>query len=314
MTRLRRRRTRVPCSARTCVRRPPLSCAHCACTVKARRAGPTPPTETTRRAACGGCAPHQRIPGHLPGGDRVLLGRRAAHRAGVAVLDAGRRARVRRPAGPADGRTAPAVGVPGTAGSARLGRRADGGLGAGRRAAGAAADPGPYARPLGHPPGSRLLPLPRGGRRGGGAGLGGPAGRGRGPGTGVGGTRPPGGRGRNPPVGGGRGTAPVDAAHPYNADHDGLWHEVRRLLRVHRYAREALGEDVARPAAAGEALDRHRDAAEAATASATAARTPRIAPATAYALGVLHADQRHEVEAARLAFQHLWLPEPAVTP
>lgn len=104
------------------------------------------------------------------------------------------------------------------------------------------------------------------------------------------------------------------APSPYNADHDGLWHEVRRLLRVHRYAREALGEDVSRPAAAGEALDRHRDAAEAAAASATAARTPRIAPATAYALGVLHADQRHEVEAARLDFQHVWLREPAVTP
>ncbi|MFD8891093.1 CHAD domain-containing protein [Streptomyces sp. NPDC059566] len=101
---------------------------------------------------------------------------------------------------------------------------------------------------------------------------------------------------------------PADAAHPYNADHDGPWHEVRRLLRVHRYAREALGEDVTRSAAAGEALDRHRDAAEAATASATAARTPRIAPATAYALGVLHADQRHEVEAARLEFRHVWLP------
>ncbi|MER6201925.1 CHAD domain-containing protein [Streptomyces sp. NPDC001586] len=113
-----------------------------------------------------------------------------------------------------------------------------------------------------------------------------------------------------PPRGGSTQAAPS----PYNADHDGLWHEVRRLLRVHRYAREALGEDVSRPAAAGEALDRHRDAAEAAAASATAARTPRIAPATAYALGVLHADQRHEVEAARLDFDHLWLREPAVTP
>ncbi|MFD9083026.1 CHAD domain-containing protein [Streptomyces erythrochromogenes] len=112
-----------------------------------------------------------------------------------------------------------------------------------------------------------------------------------------------------PPIGG------CEAApSPYDADHDGLWHEVRRLLRVHRYAREVLGEDVTRPAAAGEALDRHRDAAEAAAASATAARTPRIAPATAYALGVLHADQRHEVEAARADFQHLWLREPAVTP
>ncbi|WP_419996072.1 CHAD domain-containing protein [Streptomyces boninensis] len=55
-------------------------------------------------------------------------------------------------------------------------------------------------------------------------------------------------------------------------------------------------------------LDRHRDAAEAAAAAAAAAQTPRIAPATAYALGVLHADQRHEVEAARFAFGRLWTP------
>ncbi|MGW6296574.1 CHAD domain-containing protein, partial [Streptomyces sp. NPDC055058] len=61
--------------------------------------------------------------------------------------------------------------------------------------------------------------------------------------------------------------------------------------------------------AAGEALDRHRDAAVAAAAAAQAARTPRIAPATAYALGVLHADQRHEVEAARYAFQRCWRTE-----
>ncbi|MFG2880499.1 CHAD domain-containing protein [Streptomyces sp. NPDC048337] len=110
---------------------------------------------------------------------------------------------------------------------------------------------------------------------------------------------------------------PAEDEHPYNADHDGLWHEVRRLLRVHRYAQEALGEDVTRLEIAGEALDRHRDAAEAAGASATAARTPRIAPATAYALGVLHADQRHEAEAARLTFRHVWLPAPVpsgVTP
>ncbi|MFG2986744.1 CHAD domain-containing protein [Streptomyces sp. NPDC048258] len=112
----------------------------------------------------------------------------------------------------------------------------------------------------------------------------------------------------------------AEGTHPYNADHDGRWHEVRHLLRVHRYAREALGDDVTRAAAAGEALDRHRDAAEAAAASATAARTPRIAPATAYALGVLHADQRHEVEAARFDFRQIWLPAPlassggAVTP
>ncbi|MFF6999461.1 CHAD domain-containing protein [Streptomyces sp. NPDC008313] len=123
----------------------------------------------------------------------------------------------------------------------------------------------------------------------------------------------------------------LTAGHPYNAEalvhglspdtaphpQDAPWHQVRLLLRLHRYALEALHDD--RPASgphgggplrhAGEALDRHRDAAEAAAAAASAARTPRIAPATAYALGVLHADQRHEVEAARFAFQQSWLKE-----
>lgn len=108
------------------------------------------------------------------------------------------------------------------------------------------------------------------------------------------------------------------AAHPYNADalalaagesQDTPWHQARLLLRLHRYACEVLhaGTDPD-PVLyeAGRALDRHRDASEAAAAAATAARTPRIAPATAYALGVLHADQRHEVEAARFAFQRAW--------
>ncbi|RPF46516.1 CHAD domain-containing protein [Streptomyces sp. Ag109_G2-6] len=104
----------------------------------------------------------------------------------------------------------------------------------------------------------------------------------------------------------------TDTSAPYSAHADAAWHEVRRLLRVHRYAREALGEEAPRLAAASEALNQHRDAAEAATASATAARTPRIAPATAYALGVLHADQRHAVEASRLTFHTLW--EPAAVP
>ncbi|MGW5677652.1 CHAD domain-containing protein [Streptomyces sp. NPDC003860] len=115
------------------------------------------------------------------------------------------------------------------------------------------------------------------------------------------------------------------AGHPYNADalvyglapapaeeaQDAPWHQVRRLLRLHRYALEVLvplrpnaTADVL--ARAGRLLDRHRDAAEAAEAAAAAARTPRISPATAYALGVLHADQRHEVEAARFAFQDVW--------
>ncbi|MFJ2658254.1 CHAD domain-containing protein [Streptomyces sp. NPDC087460] len=118
------------------------------------------------------------------------------------------------------------------------------------------------------------------------------------------------------------GLSPDPASHPQDAP----WHQVRLLLRLHRYALEALaGADAAdagdpggvvdvRLLAAGEALDRHRDASEAAAAAAQAARTPRIAPATAYALGVLHADQRHEVEAARYAFQHSWRKEPIRLP
>lgn len=146
------------------------------------------------------------------------------------------------------------------------------------------------------------------------------------------------------------------AAEPVPQSQDAPWHQVRLLLRLHRYAREVLfgacqqateasvafhdagardgrgtpreRAQEARPAEAahgtsapgtdridlrlaeaGLALDRHRDASEAAAAAAAAARTPRIAPSTAYALGVLHADQRHEVEAARFAFQDIWLQE-----
>lgn len=114
------------------------------------------------------------------------------------------------------------------------------------------------------------------------------------------------------------------AGAPYNAEalsrslaaearQDAAWHQVRVLLRLHRYAYDVL-EPLGRYAAEGDprlvpacaALDGHRDAAEAAAAAASAAATPRIAPATAYALGVLHADQRHEVEAARFAFGRLW--------
>lgn len=117
------------------------------------------------------------------------------------------------------------------------------------------------------------------------------------------------------------------AAHPYNADavqaslgaeltadlQDAPWHQVRILLRLSRYAAEVSGPeddgtDRQRLADAARLLERHREAAESAAAVASAARTPRIAPATAYALGVLHADQRHEVEAARFAFSRLWQP------
>jgi CHAD domain len=92
--------------------------------------------------------------------------------------------------------------------------------------------------------------------------------------------------------------------------HDAAWHRIRFLVRLARYAQEVLDQDDGIPGLtlAGHHLNRHRDAAEAAAAAATAGRTPRIAPATAYALGVLHADQRHDAEAARFAFCRTWRP------
>lgn len=123
------------------------------------------------------------------------------------------------------------------------------------------------------------------------------------------------------------------AAHPYNAEavraalgpeltadlQDAPWHQVRILLRLSRYAAEVPGAEAdehraRRLAEAAAVLRRHREAAESAAAVASAARTPRIAPATAYALGVLHADQRHEVEAARFTFSRLWEPHAVPAP
>ncbi|MER8155031.1 CHAD domain-containing protein [Streptomyces sp. NPDC094472] len=122
-------------------------------------------------------------------------------------------------------------------------------------------------------------------------------------------------------------TSAADAP-PASERQDAPWHQVRHLLRLRRYALEVLDQVWQQPdgaggpggsgpadaepplsvrlLAAGQVLERHRDAAEAAAAAAAAARTPRIAPATAYALGVLHADQRHEVEATRFAFGRIW--------
>lgn len=97
------------------------------------------------------------------------------------------------------------------------------------------------------------------------------------------------------------------AVEPYNEAQDAPWHRTRLLLRLHRYAHEVVrGAPDPVLAAPGHALDLHRDASEAAAAAASAARTPRIAPTTAYALGVLHADQRHEVTAARGVFRTSW--------
>jgi hypothetical protein len=111
------------------------------------------------------------------------------------------------------------------------------------------------------------------------------------------------------------------AARAYNGDglHHGVdddlpWREVRsRALRA-RYAMEVcapmLGPDAARPLAGlaelARLLGRNEEAADAAGAAALAGATPRITPATAYVLGVVHADQRLEVEAARHAFSLAW--------
>ncbi|MFF3731269.1 CHAD domain-containing protein [Streptomyces sp. NPDC002476] len=110
---------------------------------------------------------------------------------------------------------------------------------------------------------------------------------------------------------------PDGATEPYNEAQDAPWHRTRLLLRLHRYAHEVVrGAPDPVLTAAGHALDLHRDAAEAAAAAASAARTPRIAPATAYVLGVLHADQRHEAGAARGLFRASWpyAPAAATTP
>ncbi|MFH8886533.1 CHAD domain-containing protein [Streptomyces californicus] len=107
---------------------------------------------------------------------------------------------------------------------------------------------------------------------------------------------------------------PPDDTGPYNEAQDAAWHQARLLLRLHRYAHEVvLGAADPGLTAPGHALDLHRDAVEAAGAAAAAARTPRIAPATAYALGVLHADQRHGVESARAAFRETWPYATALT-
>lgn len=87
---------------------------------------------------------------------------------------------------------------------------------------------------------------------------------------------------------------------------DSPWHRVRVLVKRARYALEVCGRPGLELDVLDQVLDRHQEAADAAVTVATAARTPRITPATAYVLGVVHADQRLEVEAARYAFGQQW--------
>ncbi|GAA4860340.1 CHAD domain-containing protein [Kitasatospora terrestris] len=87
---------------------------------------------------------------------------------------------------------------------------------------------------------------------------------------------------------------------------DEPWLRARILLKRARYALEVCGSPVAGLDELDRVLGRHQEASDAAVTAATAARTPRITPATAYVLGVVHADQRLEVEAARYAFGLQW--------
>ncbi|WP_282202196.1 CHAD domain-containing protein [Kitasatospora fiedleri] len=104
--------------------------------------------------------------------------------------------------------------------------------------------------------------------------------------------------------------APADADAALAAD-DAPWLRARVLVKRARYALEVCGAPGAGLAELDGVLARHQEASDAAATVATAARTPRITPATAYVLGVVHADQRLEVEAARYAFGRQW---PGVVP
>lgn len=97
----------------------------------------------------------------------------------------------------------------------------------------------------------------------------------------------------------------VDADAALAAD-DAPWHRVRILVKRARYALEVCAQPAGELDALDAVLARHQDASDAAVTASTAARTPRITPATAYVLGVVHADQRLEVEAARYDFGRRW--------
>jgi hypothetical protein len=107
---------------------------------------------------------------------------------------------------------------------------------------------------------------------------------------------------------------PVADAVGQAAHDDAAWTRVGAAVRYTRYAVEAcrplLGDRADEPLAGlgrlAAQLEVQQDAVDAAEAAALAARTPRITPATAYVLGVVHADQRLEVEAARHAFSRSW--------
>lgn len=97
----------------------------------------------------------------------------------------------------------------------------------------------------------------------------------------------------------------ADADAALAAD-DAPWLRARILVKRARYALEVCGAPGEGLRELDGVLARHQEASDAAATVATAARTPRITPATAYVLGVVHADQRLEVESARYAFGRQW--------
>ncbi|MFG2693486.1 CHAD domain-containing protein [Kitasatospora sp. NPDC048407] len=102
-----------------------------------------------------------------------------------------------------------------------------------------------------------------------------------------------------------------DTADVALAADDAPWLRARILVKRARYALEVCSAPDGELLELDRVLGHHQDASDAAATVAAAARTPRITPATAYVLGVVHADQRLDVEAARYAFGRQW---PALAP
>nr|WP_244305672.1 CHAD domain-containing protein [Kitasatospora cheerisanensis] len=107
------------------------------------------------------------------------------------------------------------------------------------------------------------------------------------------------------------GPSAADTADAALAADDAPWLRARILVKRARYALEVCSAPDGELLELDRVLGRHQEASDSAATVATAARTPRITPATAYVLGVVHADQRLDVEAARYDFGRQW---PVVAP
>jgi CHAD domain-containing protein len=104
----------------------------------------------------------------------------------------------------------------------------------------------------------------------------------------------------------------VERLDPAGPDEE--WHQTQILARHGRDAAEFCAPVFGQPARmlgrqlerVTEILGRHQDAALAAQEAHAAAATPRIAPSTSFALGVLHATERAAVASARRDLTDVW--------